>query len=462
MSVLDDIKAKLEDQDIVPLTVPADIIDLEQKKLNLSGEEAALARFEGYFVVSDGGKTWVCTETVDPELGTLTIEQISPTAFKDLYAHETVMTARGRQQAAPLWLRAEGRPTYPGGFALLPEQTAPPGVYNLWRGFGYKPDKDATVWNARPFLWHIKYVICGGDKLAFKYLLGWLAHAVQYPAKQAEVAVVLIGGRGTGKGTLGRYFRDIFGAHGTHIQSPEHLTGRFTGHLRSTIGLFVDEAFFAGDRASNNKLKSLITEDRIMLESKNMNAYPAKNRLKIMMATNEQFAISAGIDERRFFVVKVSDRAKQDHAYFQRLNQWWETGGSSALLTLLQRIDLSEFNIRKVPNTAALDQQKLEALTGLDAWLFEKLQSEENWKQKWSAEEISRNFGWYCDQKGGRYKYENTSPRAVGKGLRQWLEVNRKREQNTQNRRWVLMLPELQEARRQFATKLDMRIDWNV
>ncbi len=417
MSVLDDIKAKLEDQDIVPLTVPADIMNLEQKKLSLSGEEAALARFEGHFIVSDGGKTWVCSETVDPELGTLTIEQISPTAFKDLYAPETAMTAKGKQQAAPLWLRAEGRPTYPGGFALLPEQTAPPGVYNLWRGFGCKPDKDATFWNARPFLWHTKYVICGG-------------------------------GRGTGKGTLRRCFRDIFGAHGTHIQSPEHLTGRFTGHLRSTISLFVDEAFFA--------------EDRIMLESKNMNAYPAKNRLKIMMATNKQFAISAGIDERRFFVVKVSDRAKQYHAYFQRLNQWWETDGSSALLTLLQRIDLSEFNIRKVPNTAALDQQKLEALTGLDAWLFEKLQNEENWKQKWLAEEISRNFGWYCDQKGGRYKYENTSPRAVGKGLRRWLEVNRKREQGTQNRRWVLMLPELHEARRQFATKLDMKIDWNV
>ena len=128
---------------------------------------------------------------------------------------------------------------------------------------------------------------------------------------------------------------------------------------------------------------------------------------------------------------------------------------------LLQRIDLSEFNIRKVPNTAALGV-KLEALTGLDAWLFEKLQDEENWKRKWSAEEISRNFGWYCDQKGGHYKYENTSPRAVGKGLRRWLEVIRKRELSTQNRRWVLILPELHEARRQFAMKLDMRIDWNM
>lgn len=56
MNVFDDIKAKLEGQDTVPLTVPAEIIDGEQKKLNLSGEEAALARFDGHFVVSDGGK----------------------------------------------------------------------------------------------------------------------------------------------------------------------------------------------------------------------------------------------------------------------------------------------------------------------------------------------------------------------------------------------------------------------
>ena len=45
--------SKAEGQDTVPLTVPAEIIDGEQK-LNLSGEEAALARLR-HFVVCDGG-----------------------------------------------------------------------------------------------------------------------------------------------------------------------------------------------------------------------------------------------------------------------------------------------------------------------------------------------------------------------------------------------------------------------
>lgn len=462
MSTIDEVKAKVEKLAVNKKSVPAEIINLQEKKFALSGEEAALAHFKNYCVVADGGKTNVCWKTIDPELGTTIIKQLSPTAFKELHAHETVSTSKGKMQVAPLWLKATNRPTYLQGFAMMPGKNSPKDVYNLWTGFGCKVDSSSTPMQARKALWHLKYVICGGDQTSYRYSLGWLAHAVQNPGEQAEVAFVMLGGRGAGKGTLGRWFINIFGNHGTHIQNSEHLTGRFNSHLKSTVALFVDEAFFVGDRAGHNILKGLITEDRIMIEPKNVNAYPAKNYLKIIMATNETHAIPAGIDERRFFIIQVSDRVKQDHKYFTKLNKWWDKGGKNNFFTLLERIDLSQFNIREVPKTAALEQQKLVSLTGLDSWLYELLQDEGRWKIKWSAGDAANDFRIYCDQKGGKYKYENTSNRAVGKGLHKWLVVDRRRRSDSRGRYWELILPELNKAREQFSEKLDVRIDWDV
>lgn len=446
------------------VAIPAEVVSTQQQKLTLSGEGAALARFQDHFVSVEGGSTFVYQETTDPEFGTPTLNRMTIKAFKELHANETVITALGERPIADVWFKHQRRRTYTGGVKLLPNMAAPTDSYNLWRGMGYEPDPAATVEDALLALWHLKYVICDGDQVAYRYLLGWMARAVQRPEKQGEVAVVMIGGRGTGKGTLGNWFTSLFGSHGLHIQNANHLVGQFNGHLRNALGIFLDEAVFVGDRRGNNVLKSLITEDRITVEAKYADPVTARNRLKIMMATNEGHAIPAGIDERRFFVTHVSDRKKQDHAYFGELNSWWETGGNRAFLKLLQRIDLSDFNIRKVPRTRALDDQKLASLSGLDAWLYERLQGDEDsWEgqRRNTAATFATRFSSYCEQKGGRYRYENTSPDAVGKALRRWLDVERKRG-SSPGRKWILELPDLDEARRQFAEKLNVRIDWDV
>ena len=482
MSVMNDLKNKLEragkltpsETEAVAgcnerqvdnkVAIPSEVVSMQQQKMALSGEVAALARFADHFVTIEGGSTFVCHETTDPEFGTPTLIRMTVKAFKDLHAHETVMTALGERPIADVWLKHKLRRTYTGGVKLLPNQKAPTNIYNLWQGMGYKSDPRAKVVDARPALWHLKYIICSGDQVAYRYLLGWLARAVQHPERQAEVAVVMIGGRGTGKGTLGNWFIRLFGAHGLHVQNANHLVGQFNGHLRNTLGMFLDEAVFVGDRRGNNVLKSLITEDRITVEAKYADPVTARNRLKIMMATNEDHAIPAGIDERRFFVTRVSDRMKQDQAYFGELNSWWDRGGNRAFLTLLQRINLSDFNIRNVPRTRALDEQKLASLSGLDSWLYELLQGDEHsWEQLRTntAAAFAMQFSLYCEQKGGRYRYEKTSADAAGKGLRRWLDVERRRD-SSPGRKWILELPELDEARRQFAEKLNVRIDWDV
>jgi hypothetical protein len=115
-------------------------------------------------------------------------------------------------------------------------QNSGPDVLNLWEGFSVEP---------RPGDWsllrdHVRTIICDGHEDNFQYLMGWMARMVQFPAEQGEVAVVMKGGEGTGRGFLAK----------AAISNTRHLIGNFNAHLRDAILLFADEAFFAGDKAS--------------------------------------------------------------------------------------------------------------------------------------------------------------------------------------------------------------------
>jgi len=118
------------------------------------------------------------------------------------------------------------------------------GRLNLWRGFAV----DTVPGDCSLYLGHLRDNICSGNEEHATYLLNWLAWGVQHPGDRAEVAVVLKGGEGTGKGMLINTYGELFGSHYVHITQPSHLTGHFNAHLQACSVLFADEALFAGDR----------------------------------------------------------------------------------------------------------------------------------------------------------------------------------------------------------------------
>ena len=95
---------------------------------------------------------------------------------------------------------------------------------------------------------------------------------MQHPDQQAEVALVFIGERGTGKGNSGKALCKIFGQHSLHLSSPEHLTGRFNSHLRQCSFLFGDECYGPKDKSAEGTLKRIITEDTLTIEAKGRDA----------------------------------------------------------------------------------------------------------------------------------------------------------------------------------------------
>jgi hypothetical protein len=347
---------------------------------------------------------------------------------------ENGQTAMKRVQLGKYWLDHAKRRTYERVvFDPTPGAVVPPGTLNLWRGFAVTPT---------PGRWprldaHLREVICGGVDSYYRYFRRSLARAVQRPDLRGEVANVLRGAKGAGKGVVGNALARAFGQHGLHISSPHHLTGHFNAHLRDCAFLFVDEGFWAGDKAGESVLKALITEPTMMIEAKYQNAVSVENRLSILMASNADWVVPATRDERRFFVLDVAETHVGDRPYFRVLHEELENGGLAAFLYDLHHDDLSGFDHRDVPSTGALEQQIVQSMDPMDEWWYERLREGRLLAMDgppgavsgdWDAGEVRvvkqalhDDFIRFCERH--RYPTKRGHPTQVRLGirLRQWL-----------------------------------------
>jgi hypothetical protein len=180
------------------------------------------------------------------------------------------------------------------------------------------------------------------------------------------VAVVLRGREGTGKGVLAREFGRLFGSHFKHVVNAKHLVGHFNAHLQHCSVLYADEAFWAGDRSHESVLKALVTEETILVEPKGIDSYTVRNCIHLIMSSNSEWVVPAGADARRYLVLDVSAAHMQDHRYFAALTQEMDSGGRAALLYYLLNLNIASFDVRSVPHTLALADQKTRSRRGVD------------------------------------------------------------------------------------------------
>jgi hypothetical protein len=245
-------------------------------------------------------------------------------------------------------------------------------MLNMFRGLAIDP----TPGNWSLMRTHILEVLCAGRQEIFDYLIQWMAWSVQNLDRPIGVAVALLGDQGAGKGIFVRAFGSLFGEHFAHVANGDQLTGRFNASIGKSCLVFLDEAVWAGDKKAEGVLKGLITEPRLSLEAKFRDPITVENRLRIIAASNNEWAVPAGIGDRRWLILNVDNSyAGTSHAvYFDALGSEIENGGAAAMLHDLLAMDLSGFNVRQVPRTEAKAQQQALSLPSIEAWLYQVLQ----------------------------------------------------------------------------------------
>lgn len=379
----------------------------------------------------------------------------------------------GEKRTEPVtsaWMRHPLRRTFAGGLVFNPKET-PAGAYNVWRGWAVQPDPDASC---DLFLAHVRDVICDGSEREFQWLLSWMAHLVQHPDQKPCTAVVLRGAKGAGKDTVGHYLGALFPRHHVTMSQPEHLTGRFNAHMETAILIHLEEGYWAGNHAAEGVLKNLITCQSLEIERKGIDPYKIDHFGRLLITSNADWVVPATPGERRFFVLDVSPAHAKDTAYFGAIWKEHANGGAGALLHFLQSFDLSGFDVRNPPETAALTQQKLEGLRNVEAWWHDRLSegtlSNDEFSEDrtdWEGEAITvsramlrRNYeDWLSRQ---RWHGNAVSSEDFSKRLRTvcgGLKDHRARVSGGRERQYVL--PPLAECRAAFAAFIGGEMEWD-
>src|SRR5687768_12831600 len=105
------------------------------------------------------------------------------------------------------------------------------------------------------------------------------------------------------------------------------------------------------------------------LRGKGQNRVTVRNMIHLLIASNNDWVAPASVEERRFCITEVGEDHMQDKPYFAAIEQQLDNGGLHAMLHDLLHRDLSGFEIRDVPRTDALLEQKIRSLDPVMKWL---------------------------------------------------------------------------------------------
>jgi hypothetical protein len=328
-----------------------------------------------YFVVRIKGKVRV------GEMTSQGLELMTEKDFRLLEANRCYSSVGPRggksvNSIANIWLQCPARRTY-DGIDLEPgkPKVLPGNRLNIYRGWGLDADKKGD-W---PLLEdHIYEVLANGDGDIGDYIIRWSAWALQNPGECAEVALVLVGDKGAGKGFFANSLCKVFGPHASHIASEGQLTGRFKTHLKDCLLLFADEAVWGGNKKGRGELQALITESPLWVElNKNLDAVEWTNRLKIIAASDSEWPMPAGKHERRFQMVRVSNRYchgvcpdAERKAYFTSLKHELDNGGLAAFMHHLKTLDLGDWHPRQIIETEELRRVQKLGMSPREQWFY--------------------------------------------------------------------------------------------
>ncbi len=299
--------------------------------------------------------------------------------FKDRFQNRKIAVSEKKSvSVADVWLDAPERRTF-FRIEFRPDKT--PGEYleeghrylNLWKGFGVQPKKgDCTL-----IKHHMLEVICAGDKQNFDYLWNLESTWVQRPSERTTVPV-LRSQHGAGKGRHTDLFSKIFSDSFLETSRPEDVFGNFNALIANKVLIHLDDAIFGGDKRLMGKLKTFSTAAKINIEFKGKDPIVLHNPRKLIISSNEDFAIPVEATERRYFFLDVANHRIGDEAYFHNLTDEMENGGVEAFLYELLATDISGFNPKQLPDGVQRFgfENKIASADSFSQFLFAALQQE--------------------------------------------------------------------------------------
>lgn len=199
----------------------------------------------------------------------------------------------------------------------------------------------------------------------------------------------------------------------------------------------------------------MITDPDASVEQKFKDVIRINNCKRIMVSSNEDWAVPIGKDDRRFFVLDVGSEHKEDHAYFAAIFNQMRNGGSEALMHELANRDLSDFNVRKMPHTPYNFEMKVLSMESSEQFFYEWLRNanHEDWEVYVQKSILHDDYLEWCKS----HKKNHTQiESAFGKSLKRLIpstggtKINSSPNPEKIKRRMFHVFPNLKVCRSEF------------
>ncbi len=233
------------------------------------------------------------------------------------------------------------------------------------------PDRLVRQQHRDVFEHFLRSQIAGEGDEYYRYLMGWLASAMQRPHEKIGIALLIRGPMGCGKSILISLLSAIV-PHATTVTNKglRTLTDKFNTDLENrTLYMFgevgeTSRAGLTGDQVA--AIKTLITDDVQEIEAKFKAMKRQKQYLNIIVCSNMLNCIETGEGDRRWCVLDTSCPVhdKDDSEYWKRVYPLFTKDKSFAAsiqeLLLDYDIPASGFEPKEYPKSEALQVTRRE------------------------------------------------------------------------------------------------------
>ena len=266
----------------------------------------------------------------------------------------------------------------------------------------YKENFDEeTKKKVKIMLTFIKEIINNNNVESFDFVIRWLSNMVK--GNKNNSCIYLKGIQGLGKSSFTDFFKYYVIGSGLSLETGSTpLKEKFNSILEGKLMVCFEELenVSAGEWLSmSSTLKRIITSNDILIESKNVNSYTAKNINNYFILSNND-AIRDD-DGRRYFIADLSTKRACDNDYFESLrdNCFNEKVGH-AFYCFLMEVDTNKFNPQKYPLTQSKLDSIAKRLDNVHMFLKEEYVLQKKGIKKTLLQEFYDSYISYCLNKG--------------------------------------------------------------
>ena len=250
-------------------------------------------------------------------------------------------------------------------------------IFNLWRGFNIDKEKseEFNVNDAKPILDHIKNIWCNNNEDTYNYVLDWMSHVLQKPHKKIGVVLCLKSKQGAGKGIILEKLAEIIGDnHYIQNSNANFLFGDFNGMLEAKVLIDLDECFWGGDKKLESIVKNKITEKKQPINKKNKELYIIDDYANYIITTNNDWFAGLTEEDRRHYCIQLNNTlsGRMTDEKFKILKPVIDAPAGAFAKFLFNR-DIKQFNPRVYKKSKLAQDQVERNWNSVKIWFHDSL-----------------------------------------------------------------------------------------